>query len=135
MKPISCLCPLFALLWLAACTTTPYFPSPGPRPAPPPTGGTTISPGTSAISPALRERAARACEAVAAGSVRGRYPQPGNAMFTPDRERTWLNPAGLVALSGEGAFEPDSSEASLPFRYTCTYNPRTGKVEDVQMRY
>ncbi len=136
MKFATCLCSALAL-GLAACTVTPPYPpsSRTPAPAGVPGAPTYGGAGAGTISPALRERAAGACEAVVAGSTRGRYPQPGNVMFMAERERTYLSPAGLIAVSGEGTFEPDGSEASLPFRYTCTYNPRTGKVDDVQTRY
>ncbi|XQM37692.1 hypothetical protein DFLDMN_004576 [Cupriavidus sp. H19C3] len=81
------------------------------------------------------EAAANACEKVVANAVKTRYPQPGSVMLMPDRERVYQQSTTQTGINGEGTFEPDSSDQAMSFRYTCLYNTRTHRVDDVQMRY
>lgn len=124
---------------LAACTSTPFFDTPAPAqpqrlPAP---STTTITPppGSAGLSRATLEAAGNACEKVVASAVKTRYPQPGSVMMMPDRERIYQQSATQAGVNGEGTFEPDASDEAMSFRYTCLYNIRTNRVDDVQMRY
>lgn len=81
------------------------------------------------------EAAGNTCEKMVANAVKHRYPQPGSVMMMPDRERIYQQSATQAGVSGEGTFEPDGSEESMSFRYTCLFNLRTNRVDDVQMRY
>jgi len=121
---------------LAACTSTPMPPAAPPQRMP----STSVSPppasyGGGGVSRAQLEAAGNACEKMVANAVKSRYPQPGSVMMMPDRERIFQQSATQAGVSGEGTFEPDASEESMSFRYTCLYNIRTNRVDDVQMRY
>lgn len=118
---------------LAGCASTPM---PPPTPQRMPQQPTTITtPPGGGISRAQLEAAGNACEKVVANAVKTRYPQPGSVMMMPDRERIAQQTANQTAVSGEGTFEPDASDESMTFRYTCLYNIRTHRVDDVQMKY
>ncbi|RZT39070.1 short-chain fatty acid transporter [Cupriavidus agavae] len=123
---------------LAGCASTP-MPPPQPQRVPPPPPatmpGTTLSTPQSGVSRAQLEAAGNACEKVVANAVKTRYPQPGSVMMMPDRERIMQQTANQTSVAGEGVFEPDASEQAMAFRYTCLYNLRTMRVDDVQMRY
>ncbi|WP_019448736.1 hypothetical protein [Cupriavidus sp. BIS7] len=134
MPRLSYPCLILAAL-LAACTTTPM-----PPPAPPqrmPSTSVSPPPATygGGVSRAQMEAAGNACEKTVANAVKNRYPQPGSVMMMPDRERIFQQSGTQAGVSGEGTFEPDGSEESMSFRYTCLYNTRTNRVDDVQMRY
>jgi hypothetical protein len=116
--PLACL--------LAACETPPQR---APRPVPPATTRITVDPH------AASRAASTACEPAVAEALRRRYPQPGSVMLLADREQFYPRPNAQTAVNGEGVFEPDDSSASIGFHYACLYNLRTGKVDDVQMRY
>jgi len=126
---------------LAACTSTPLTPSSPQRLPPSSTSpSTTITPpGTAGaqggLSRATLEAAGNACEKVVANAVTSRYPQPGSVMMMPDRERIYQQSATQAGVNGEGTFEPDASDEAMSFRYTCLFNTRTNRVDDVQMRY
>lgn len=117
---------------LAACTSTP-LPPPAPQRLPQ-QPSTATAPG-GGISRAQLEAAGNACEKVVTRAVRTRYPQPGSVMLMPDRERIYQQSAYQAGVNGEGTFEPDASEEAMSFRYTCLYNLRTHRVDDVQMKY
>lgn len=87
------------------------------------------------MSRAQLEAAGNACEKRVADAVKMRYPQPGSVMMMPDRERIAQQTSNQTSVSGEGTFEPDASEDAMAFRYTCVYNMRTQRVDDVQMKY
>lgn len=124
---------LAAASLLAACTT--------PPPAPPqrmPSSPNTITPPSGAyggISRAQMDAAGNACEKVVANAVKTRFPQPGAVMLMPDRERVFQQSATQTGINGEGTFEPDATDDAMSFRYTCIYNTRTQRVDDVQMKY
>lgn len=138
-RPIACL-GLAATALLAACTTPP--PPPPQRTAPP--ASTTITPAPpggahggygGGVSRAQMEAAGGACEKAVASAVKQRYPEPGSIMMMPDRERIYQQSTTQTGVNGEGTFEPDASDAAMSFRYTCLYNIRSQRVDDVQMRY
>ena len=116
--PLACL--------LAACETPPQL---APRPMPP--ASTRIITDARAMSKA----ASAACEPAVADALKRRYPQSGSVMLMADREQYYQRPNVQMSVNGEGVFEPDDSSASIGFHYACLYNARTGKVDDVQMRY
>ncbi|MFS8978434.1 short-chain fatty acid transporter [Cupriavidus necator] len=117
--PLACL--------LAACETPPQM---ARRPLPPPaTTRITVDP------QAVSRAASTACEPAVAEALRRRYPQPGSVMMMADREQYYHRPNAQTSVNGEGVFEPDDSSSSIGFHYACLYNARTGKVDDVQMRY
>lgn len=95
----------------------------------------TTTPPPSGFSRAQLEAAGNACEKQVANAVKTRYPEPGSVMLMPDRERIAQPTPYQTAVSGEGTFEPDASDSSMSFRYTCLYNTRTHRVDDVQMKY
>ncbi len=133
MPRLSCSCLALAAL-LAACTSTPIPPPTPPQRTPP----TSVSPPAGnygGVSRAQMEAAGNACEKMVASAVKNRYPQPGSVMMMPDRERIYQQSASQAGVSGEGTFEPDGTEESMSFRYTCLFNLRTNHVDDVQMRY
>lgn len=117
---------------LAGCTTPMPPPQPQRMPSPPPSTTITTPQG---VSRAQLEAAGNACEKVVANAVKTRYPQPGSVMMMPDRERIAQQTANQTSVVGEGVFEPDASEQAMAFRYTCLYNIRTNRVDDVQMKY
>jgi len=119
---------------LAGCASTPLPPAPPPQRLPP-APATTISPPSAGISRAQLEAAGNACEKVVANAVKTRYPEPGSVMLMPDRERILQHTASQTAVSGEGTFEPDASASAMSFQFTCVYNFRTQRVDDVQMKY
>ncbi|AMR81148.1 hypothetical protein [Cupriavidus nantongensis] len=121
----SYLCLTVACL-LAACATPPQL---APRPVPPPTTRITVDP------QAMSRAASAACEPAVAEALQRRYPQPGSVMLMADREQYYQRPNAQTSVNGEGVFEPDDSSAAIGFHYACLYNARTGKVDDVQMRY
>lgn len=121
----------FVAVVLAGCASTP-LPPPAPQRLPQPP---TVSTPQGGVSRAQLEAAGNACERVVANAVKTRYPQPGSVMMMPDRERIAQQSANQTAVSGEGTFEPDASEEAMSFRYTCLYNLRTQRVDDVQMKY
>ncbi|WP_432260740.1 short-chain fatty acid transporter [Cupriavidus sp. TMH.W2] len=116
--PLACL--------LAACETPPQR---APRAVP--AAATRITVDAHAMSKA----ASAACEPAVADALKRRYPQPGSVMLMADREQYYQRPNAQTSVNGEGVFEPDDSSASIGFHYACLYNARTGKVDDVQMRY
>jgi len=123
---------------LAACTTPPPAP-PQRMPASP---STTITPapgvtygGSGGLSRSQMEAAGNACEKAVTNAVKQRYPQPGSVMMMPDRERIYQQTSTQTGVNGEGTFEPDASDSAMAFRYTCLFNTRTSRVDDVQMRY
>ncbi len=109
-------------LLLAACETPPQQAT---RPAPRP-------PAEPRIVPRV---AAEACEQAVTANVRKGHPEPGSIFLLEDREQVSPRPGGIAAVTGEGTFEADDSQASIGFRYTCLYNGRTTRVDDVQLRY
>lgn len=118
---------------LAGCASSPMPPPTPPRTQQPPaTIITTPQPG---VSRAQLDAAGNACEKRVADAVKTRYPQPGSVMMMPDRERIAQQTTNQTSISGEGTFEPDASEEAMAFRYTCLYNMRTQRVDDVQMKY
>lgn len=129
---------LVTVALLAACTTPPPAP-PQRMPAPP---ATTITPApggaygaAGGLSRSQMEAAGNACEKAVTSAVKQRYPQPGSVMMMPDRERIYQQSSTQTGVNGEGTFEPDASDAAMSFRYTCLFNTRTNRVDDVQMRY
>lgn len=124
---------LLALV-LAGCASSPMPQAPPPQRLPQ-QPSTTITPPQAGVSRAQLEAAGNACEKRVADAVKIRYPQPGSVMMMPDRERITQQTSNQTAVSGEGTFEPDASEEAMSFRYTCLYNVRTQRVDDVQMRY
>ncbi|QEZ43275.1 short-chain fatty acid transporter [Cupriavidus oxalaticus] len=116
--PLACL--------LAACETPPQT---APRPVPPATTRITVDP------QAVSRVASAACEPAVAEALKRRYPQPGSVMLMADREQYYQRPNAQMSVNGEGVFEPDDSSSAIGFHYACLYNARTGKVDDVQMRY
>ncbi|KWR91074.1 hypothetical protein [Cupriavidus sp. IDO] len=118
-------CLALALL-LAACETPPQSVS---RPSHTSTTRITVDPRVAA------KAASNACEPAVAEALRRRYPQPGSVMLMADREQIYQRPNAQTSVSGDGTFEPDGSSASISFHYTCLYNSRTARVDDVQMRY
>ncbi|CAG2147317.1 short-chain fatty acid transporter [Cupriavidus plantarum] len=144
LTPTLKLASALTLSMLAACTSTPFFDAPSqpqrlPSPAPAPSTTITPAPGSSGayggLSRATLEAAGNACEKVVANAVKTRYPQPGSIMMMPDRERIYQQSATQAGVNGEGTFEPDASDEAMSFRYTCLFNIRTNRVDDVQMRY
>jgi len=118
---------------LAGCASSPMPPpSPAQRTPPP---ATTITTPQTGVSRAQLEAAGNACEKRVAEAVKTRYPQPGSVMMMPDRERIAQQTANQTAVTGEGTFEPDASDQTMVFRYTCYYNLRSQRVDDVQMKY
>ncbi|WP_354684360.1 short-chain fatty acid transporter [Cupriavidus necator] len=111
---------------LAACETPPPMVR---RPLPPPTTRITVDP------QAVAKAASVACEPAVAEALKRRYPQPGSVMLMADREQYYHRPNAQTSVNGDGVFEPDDSSSSIGFHYACLYNARTGRVEDVQMRY
>lgn len=118
---------------LAGCASSPMPPPPPQRTQPLPP--TTITSPQTGVSRAQLEAAGNACEKRVAESVKMRYPQPGSVMMMPDRERITQQTTSQTAVTGEGTFEPDASEEAMGFGYTCLYNIRTQRVDDVQMKY
>ncbi|WP_042879040.1 hypothetical protein [Cupriavidus necator] len=116
--PLACL--------LAACETPPQM---APRPVPPPATRITEAPQVDTRA------ASAACEPAVVEALKRRYPQPGSVMLMADREQYYPRPNAQTSVNGEGVFEPDNSSSSIGFHYACLYNARTGKVDDVQMRY
>ncbi|MEM5427832.1 short-chain fatty acid transporter [Cupriavidus oxalaticus] len=116
--PLACL--------LAACETPPQT---APRPVPPATTRITVDAQT------VSRAASVACEPAVADALKRRYPQPGSVMLMSDREQYYPRPNAQTSVNGEGVFEPDDSSSAIGFHYACLYNGRTGKVDDVQMRY
>lgn len=125
---------------LAGCANSPFPPSAPPTPPTPPTAPRAQAPATistpqAGVSRAQLDAAGNACEKRVADAVKMRYPQPGSVMMMPDRERIAQQTSNQTSVSGEGTFEPDASEDAMAFRYTCVYNMRTQRVDDVQMKY
>ncbi|KAI3593003.1 hypothetical protein D9X30_1874 [Cupriavidus sp. U2] len=118
---------------LAGCASSPMPPPTPPRTTQQPT--TTITTPQTGVSRAQLDAAGNACEKRVADAVKTRYPQPGSVMMMPDRERIAQQTTNQTSISGEGTFEPDASEEAMAFRYTCLYNMRTLRVDDVQMKY
>ncbi len=116
--PLACL--------LAACETPPQK---APRPVPPASTRMTVDPQV------MSKAASAACEPAVADALRRRYPQPGSVELMADREQYYQRPNAQMSVNGDGVFEPDDSSSSIGFHYACLYNARTGKVDDVQMRY
>ncbi len=79
--------------------------------------------------------AAEACEQAVTANVRKGHPEPGSIFLLEDREQVSPRSGGIAAVTGEGTFEADDSQVSIGFRYTCLYNGRTTRVDDVQLRY
>ncbi|PLP97180.1 short-chain fatty acid transporter [Cupriavidus pauculus] len=123
---------LLALI-LAGCASSPLPPPTPPRTTSQPS--TTITTPQGGVSRAQLDAAGNACEKRVADAVKTRYPQPGSVMMMPDRERIAQQTTNQTSISGEGTFEPDASEEAMSFRYTCLYNMRTQRVDDVQMKY
>ncbi|CAG9176441.1 short-chain fatty acid transporter [Cupriavidus pinatubonensis] len=121
MSRASYLCLAFALL-LSACETPPQQATrPAPRPA---------------AEPRIAPRVAiDACEQAVTANVRKGHPEPGSLFILEDREQVYQRPGGMAMVTGEGTFEPDSSQASIGFRFTCLYNGHTARADDVQLRY
>jgi hypothetical protein len=116
----SYLCLAFALL-LAACETPPQQ---------------ATRPVSQASEPRIVPKvAADACEQAVTSNVKRGHPEPGSLFLLEDREQVSPRPGGMAAVTGEGTFEPDNSQASIGFRFTCLYNGRTARVDDVQLRY
>ncbi len=128
--PISIAAAILAAV-LAGCTSTSQAPT-APQRVPPSAPAATPQGG---VSRAQLEAAGNACEKMVANAVKTRYPQPGSVMMMPDRERIAQQSLNQTTISGEGTFEPDASDETMAFRYTCLYNLRTQRVDDVQMRY
>ncbi|MCA3183620.1 MULTISPECIES: short-chain fatty acid transporter [unclassified Cupriavidus] len=118
---------------LAGCASSPLPPPTPPRTSQPPS--TTITTPQTGVSRAQLDAAGNACEKRVADAVKTRYPQPGSVMMMPDRERIAQQTTNQTSISGEGTFEPDASDEAMAFRYTCLYNMRTQRVDDVQMKY
>ncbi|WP_066740003.1 short-chain fatty acid transporter [Cupriavidus sp. D384] len=118
---------------LAGCASSPMPPPTPPRMPQQPS--TTITTPQGGVSRAQLDAAGNACEKRVADAVKTRYPQPGSVMMMPDRERIAQQTTNQTSISGEGTFEPDASEEAMAFRYTCLYNMRTQRVDDVQMKY
>ncbi|SDP49197.1 hypothetical protein SAMN04488595_11040 [Ralstonia sp. 25mfcol4.1] len=118
---------------LAGCASAPLPPPTPPRTTQQPT--TIITTPQTGVSRAQLDAAGNACEKRVADAVKTRYPQPGSVMMMPDRERIAQQTTNQTSISGEGTFEPDASEEAMAFRYTCLYNMRTQRVDDVQMKY
>ena len=118
---------------LAGCASSPLPPPTPPRMPQQPS--TTITTPQTGVSRAQLDAAGNACEKRVADAVKTRYPQPGSVMMMPDRERIAQQTTNQTSISGEGTFEPDASEEAMAFRYTCLYNMRTQRVDDVQMKY
>ncbi len=121
MSRASYLCLACALL-LAACETPPQQAS---RPASRPVAEPRIVP----------KVAVDACEQAVTSNVKKGHPEPGSIFLLEDREQVSPRPGGMAAVTGEGTFEPDNSQASIGFRFTCLYNGRTARMDDVQLRY
>lgn len=127
---------LAAVLLLAACETPPPA---APRRLPP----AQVSPASAGAAPgyygavtrAAGDAASNACEPAVSNALRLRYPQPGAIMLMPDREKAYQYSEVQTGVNGEGTFEPDNSEATVSFRYTCVFNTRTNRVDDVRMTY
>ena len=119
-------------LTLAGCASSPM---PPPAPQRTPQAPTSITSPQGGVSRAQLDAAGNACEKRVADAVKMRYPQPGSVMMMPDRERITQQTANQTSISGEGTFEPDASDEAMGFRYTCLYNFRTQRVDDVQMKY
>jgi hypothetical protein len=125
-----------AVLLLAACDTPPPAPVrrlPPTQVSPAPAGAAQGYFG--AVTRAAGDAASNACEPAVSKALRTRYPQPGAILLMPDREKAYQYSELQTGVNGEGTFEPDNSETSVAFRYTCIFNTRSNRVDDVRMLY
>jgi hypothetical protein len=93
------------------------------------TGGTRAD---AAWEPDLSKLSPEACEAAAASSLKEKYPRVGRIAFGSDSRQLRPAPNAHTSLEGQGALQRAPGMNSVPFRYRCEIDPRSGKVVDVQ---
>lgn len=82
--------------------------------------------------PDLTRLSPEACEAAAATSVTGRYPQAGRISFLSDTRKLKPAPNRQTALEGDGLVERAPGMNPIRFTYRCEIDAR-GKVTAVQV--
>jgi hypothetical protein len=85
-----------------------------------------------AWEPDLTAIAPEACETAAASALKRKYPRVARIAFGSDSRQ--LSPAerDLTSLEGRGAVQRAPGMHSVPFRYRCEIDTRSGKVVSVQ---
>ncbi|WP_280154110.1 hypothetical protein [Piscinibacter sp. XHJ-5] len=94
------------------------------------TGGTRSGSGA-AWEPDLTHFSPEACETAAASQLKQKYPRVGRIAFGSDSRQ--LRPAAdaHTSVEGQGAVQRAPGMNSIPFRYRCEIETRSGKVVSV----
>ena len=82
--------------------------------------------------PDLSNVSPEACEAATAAALKQKYPRVSRIAFGSDTRRLQPAPNDHVGLEGQGALQRAPGMNSAPFKYRCEFEPRSGKIVQVQ---
>jgi hypothetical protein len=95
------------------------------------TGGAR-SGGASTSEPEIGNVSPDACEAATASLLKQKYPRVDRIVFGSDTRQLRPAPNAHTSLEGQGALQRAPGMSSVPFNYRCEFEPRSGKVLNVQ---
>jgi hypothetical protein len=94
------------------------------------TGGTRAGTGV-AWEPDLTHFSPEACETAAASQLKQKYPRVGRIAFGSDSRQRRPAADAHTSVEGQGAVQRAPGMNSIPFRYRCEIETRSGKVVNV----
>lgn len=90
--------------------------------------GAPAAPAVRSVEPDLSNVSPLACESAAASALKQRWPTVSRIAFNADTRAMEQDSAGNAALRGQGTAQPAPNAPSTHFTYTCSIDPRNGRV-------